>query len=283
MVLPFFQLRQSAEEAIADVPALKQVAERVALHILHGSHGQKKAGGTEKFWQFRDYTTNDRPQDIDWRQSAKGDHIFVREKELHTPQSVYFWANNNESMQFKSEQAEHSKSEAAQILSLAIALLLQRGDEYVGVLGRGQAGRSDSAIDRLGQALLEKDSVLPAGSLSFNSGVVFCSDFLEPFEHIESTFSPFLNATQHGLVLHVLDPAEIELPYDGRVVFEDGIESKHVIDNVSSIREAYKTQVQMHIDNIRALCVSHNWQYHLHVTDCAFETTLLEIWEGAQR
>jgi len=284
MAFSFLKLRQSAQNSIADLPSLHAAARHVAAQILHGAHGQKKAGGSETFWQFREYNEIDRPQDIDWRQSAKAEHVFVRQKELHTPQSYYIWAKNDAGMDFQSRDALHSKCEAAQILSLALAMIFQRGDERVGFLGQGRTGNSDAAIERIGNALLEPSaSPLPDGSIPSKSALILCSDFLESIEDIDTAFAALSAKSKQGFVVQILDPAEINLPFDGRAVFEDAKHMDHKIDNVASIRDAYQKRINHHISLIEKLCESYGWTHILHVTDRALSDTLLEIWDGAQR
>ena len=57
----------------------------------------------ESFWQFRRYASEDPSTAIDWRQSAKSQHLFVREREWEAPQSVWFWRDGSPGMQFKSD------------------------------------------------------------------------------------------------------------------------------------------------------------------------------------
>lgn len=283
-------LRQKAQDSIADLPALKILAERIAASILHGAHGQKKAGGSERFWQFREYAQSDRPQDIDWRQSAKTENVFVREKELQTPQSVYFWNNRSKSMDFKSDDALYSKSECAQIISVALAMLFRNGDERVGVLGQGRAGHSENAIDGIGRYVMghgdagsNNTAPLPAGKVPSKSGVVLCGDFLEPYESIKQSFENLTSNHSRGVIVQILDHAEIELPYRGNRVFDDGVDVQQKVDHVSSIRDAYKTRLRAHNDALVALCGSHGWLYHLHVTNTPIEESVREIWEGHKR
>jgi len=126
MVLPFLKVRHTAQGIASDLPALKQSAHDIASQILHGSHGQRKQGGYENFWQFREYNEIDRPQDIDWRQSAKNEHVFIREKELQTPQSVYFWTKCSAGMRFQSAQALHFLEDIDAIETCFHALSSQR-------------------------------------------------------------------------------------------------------------------------------------------------------------
>jgi len=284
MVFPLSLLRQNAQDSISDLPALRDAAERVAAHILHGAHGQKKAGGSEKFWQFREYSEADRPQDIDWRQSGKGEHIYVREKELQTPQSVYFWSNRSASMDFQSNMALHSKAEAAQILSLALAMLFRRGEERIGVLGQSRVGNSEDALDRVGRSLLSLDNApLPEGNVPSNSTAILCSDFLETPEKIETAIAPLAGKNARGIMMQILDPAEVNLPFDGHAVFEDQGNANHKIDNVASIRSAYQEKIEEHIQAISSLSAAYGFSYILHVTDGSLEETLIRLWEGEQR
>lgn len=278
-----FKLRSHAEDSISDLPALRAAAETLAANVMQGAHAQKKAGGHEKFWQFREYQDSDRPQDIDWRQSARGDHIYVREKELQTPQSTYIWCNRSASMDFQSHIAQRSKADAAKILSLASAILLQREEEQVGFLGGGRSGRSEAALDRIGQQLFENaEDMLPSADAAKNSRLLLCSDFLQPLEEIEAGFTAY--GARHGtaLLVQVLDPAELELPYSGHMVFEGMNGAHEKIDNVSGIRSAYKTRIQAHLNGLRALCDDLGWHIIVHRTDMPLDITMFDIWEQLQ-
>ena len=284
MVFPLSLLRQHAQDSIADLPALKDAATKAAAHILHGVHGQKKAGGSETFWQFREYTDSDRPQDIDWRQSGKTEHIYVREKELQTPQSIYFWANLSASMDFQSDTALHSKLEASQILSLALAMLFRRGEERIGVLGQNRVGNSEDALDRIGRALLSTDdNSLPDGKTPSNSSAILCSDFLDDPNEIEAAFTSLAGKNVRGIIIQILDPAELKLPYDGHHIFHDTSRADHKIDNVASIRDAYQDKIAAHLKAVEALTHAYGFSYTLHVGDQPLEETLTRIWEGEQR
>ena len=48
-------------------------------------------GMGENFWQFRPYQTGDTVEGIDWRQSAKGDRLYIRETEWSAAQTVWLW------------------------------------------------------------------------------------------------------------------------------------------------------------------------------------------------
>lgn len=281
-----FSLRHKAEEEAADLPALRAMAERAVESILHGEHRQRKAGSGEQFWQFREYTPSDRPQDIDWRQSAKSDGIYTRQKEWQTTQTAVFWANKTASMDFRSKKALHSKEEAARILTLALALLMTRAGEQIGWFGALRTGRSELAIERLGDRLLDQDdktASLPdymQHRLTPNSSFIMTGDFLEPIEKTREAFKKLSAQSSNGLAIQILDPAELDLPYSGRVIFENAEKDNHeLINHVSSIRAEYKSRIENHIHEFQNLCRECHWDYALHRTDKPVKDTLACIWE----
>ena len=66
-------------------------AERVAMTVTQGVHGRRRVGSGEAFWQFRRYQPGDGADQIDWRQTAKTDRVYVRETEWEAAQSIWLW------------------------------------------------------------------------------------------------------------------------------------------------------------------------------------------------
>jgi hypothetical protein len=157
-------LRHRAELSAAGLPALMAAAEKAVATLHSGDHRQRKTGGGENFWQFREYDPGDRPQDIDWRQSAKGDHLYVRQKEWQTAQTILFWAQNDKGMALQTGRARTSKHDGAIIISLALGILLTRSGEHIGPLEEpNHTGHSERALQNLAESLTRKPNPLPAG------------------------------------------------------------------------------------------------------------------------
>ncbi|GJL84405.1 MAG: hypothetical protein DHS20C02_01800 [Micavibrio sp.] len=281
------KLHHSAEEVASNLPALMLKAEKAVASILQGEHTQKKSGQGEKFWQFRDYVPGDRPQDIDWRQSGKTDHIYIRQKEWQTTQSAIFWCNKTASMDFSSDEKYPSKAETAKILTLGMALLMTRAGEQVGIFGGSRTGRTEATLHRMGETLCSTENnfeELPdpyACTLPRHCSLVQIGDFLSPPDYIENAFKKLSAHTDNGLVIQVLDPAELELPYSGRFIFEDTTTKvQEQVNHVDSIRESYKQRIKEHISAIQNICRDRQWEYHLHATDHDVSDTLMKVWES---
>lgn len=282
----FLTLRHTAETEASKLPALMLAAERAAASVLHGEHTQRKPGGGEKFWQYREYVPGDRPQDIDWRQSAKNDRVYTRQREWQTTQTAIFWCADYPGMDFRSDKSLQTKGSAANILTLALAILLTRAGEQIGIYGHTRTGRSELALQRLGEELCAskgEDETLPSprkAALPKNTTLIQVGDFLEPLEDIEQTFQSLSSHTDNGLVIQILDPAEIDLPYSGNAIFESPADRQiQNVQHVRSIRDQYHDRIQNHLNGIEAACKKHGWTYILHRTDTPIVETLSTIWQ----
>ncbi len=282
-------LRHEAEDASVVLPALIAAAERTANAILSGEHPRKKPGAGEQFWQYRDYVPSDRPQDIDWKQSAKSDHVFIRQKEWQTAQTLHFWIHDGPGMNFASSKTLVTKAERAKTLLLALAILTTRAGEKITFLDRSiRPGRTEHTLQKLAAHLcLPPHSKSNAGpipetdaiSLPQNSAAILIGDFLSDPDALYAAFKTLSGRCTVSFVLQILDPAEIDLPYSGRVLFEDPLhQAQTLIDHTGSVRQAYQERITRHIEQIRNICHSLHWGYALHTTDQDMTDTLSDIW-----
>ena len=122
---------------------------------------------------------------IDWRRSASSDNLFVREREWEAAHTVWLWVDLSASMRFRSSLSKISKESRCVVLALALAELLSRGGERVGVLGgravyrpRGRAPRRRGAV----AATPARRACRPRRKLSRFSECLLFSDFLEPVD-----------------------------------------------------------------------------------------------------
>src|SRR5690606_7786179 len=109
-------IRQHAEEAAGRLPALMVAADRVAATVAQGVHGRRRVGQGGTFWQLRRYPPGDATTRIDWRQSAKRQHVYIRENEWEAAQSVWPWLDRSASMQYRSSEQLPEKSWRAAVL-----------------------------------------------------------------------------------------------------------------------------------------------------------------------
>jgi len=102
-------LRRDAEKVAGALPPLLAEAERLAAIVAMGLHGRRKAGPGETFWQYRRAVPGDTLSDVDWRRSARSDHLYIREMEWEAAQSVSIWADRARSMDYRGAAAQRTK------------------------------------------------------------------------------------------------------------------------------------------------------------------------------
>jgi uncharacterized protein (DUF58 family) len=277
--------RQAGESLADRLPALMVEADRVAVTVAQGVHGRRRTGTGETFWQFRPYQAGDDAADIDWRQSARGRHLYIREQEWEAAASVWLWCDLSPSMAFRSGRAVPDKRERALVLTLALAALLVRGGERVALLGSGERPRTGQAALRhllrcLGDAARDPAALLPEATLPRHARVVLLSDFLQPLGAIEHRVGRLVGTGARGCMLQVADPAEELLPYDGRVLFE-GMEEdgQQLIGSVEGVRARYRTRYQAHRESLGRICSRQGWRFSAHRTDGSAEAGLLGLFQ----
>jgi uncharacterized protein (DUF58 family) len=277
-------LREQAERLAAPLPPLLVEAERVAATVTLGVHGRRRVGSGEAFWQFRRYRAEDASTAIDWRQSAKSQHLFVRENEWEAAESVWLWRDASASMDYKSRFANVSKSERATVLSLAVLSLLMRAGERIALMGEPWPPASGRvALRRLAYRLTETmtggASLPEPGRMPRYAKAVLVSDFLGPLDQWTALIADLGGRGVTGHLLQVLDPAEEDLPFDGRTRFE-GVEEPAAITfgRAETLRGDYARRLAAHRDTLRDTCRRFGWSFAAHRTDHAPATALLALY-----
>ena len=262
------------------MPALLIEAQRVAHTVTHGSHGRRRAGPGETFWQFRHYDQNDSLTGVDWRRSASSDHLFVREREWEAAHTVWLWVDLSPSMHFRSSLSKTSKESRAVVLALALTELLARGGERVGLLG-GRPFRGRNAGRRVAEVLMRETadaSLPPAAKLSRFSECLLFSDFLEPVTETTERLQEIAAQGVRGHLVEVLDPAEETLPYAGRTEFAASEGRDRVIaGRAENLRERYQERIRQHRKDLAETTRRLGWSFLVHHTDRPAEEVVLAI------
>lgn len=275
------RLQVEAEALAAPLPPLLVEAERVAATVIQGIHGRRRIGPGDSFWQFRRYQPGDPATAIDWRQSAKSDPVYVRESEWAAAQSVWLWADPSPSMRWRSRPDLPEKHHRAAVLALALAVLLLRGGERVGLLGHAAPPVSSRAsLPRLAADLAagEGSTVFPDAPLPRHAHVVLISDFLLSPDLVDAQVRRWAGAGVRGHLIHLLDPAEEDLPYEGRLRFT-GLEGEGelLVPRAESLREAYAARLASHRGALGAVARAVGWTFAGHRTDAEARGALLAL------
>jgi uncharacterized protein (DUF58 family) len=266
----FSPLQHEADGLGAGLPPLMVAADRLAASVSLGVHGRRRAGIGENFWQFRRYQNEDAAR-IDWRQSAKSQHLFVREREWEAAQTVWFWRDGGAGMDFSSSSV--SKKARAELLLLGLASLLVRGGERVGFLGGGERpAASRLALIRIAHSLLDgkkrAETMPPNIAITRGATLVWLGDFLE--EGAIETMRGLARAGISGHLVRIVDPAEEDFPYHGRARFESVRGSNSALfGRAESVGDAYRARFRAHGEALSDAAMRLGWTCTSHRTDHA--------------
>ena len=263
------------------VPDLLVEARRVVNTVIAGWHGRRKRGIGENFWQFRPYVEGETMSRIDWRRSARDEHIYVRDKEWEAAHTVWLWADPSPSMLYKSHAAAVSKESRALVLILALAELLSRSGERIGWPGLTDAFTARNGAERLASHLMHA-SGLPARpdllQLRRFSDIVVASDFLDPVEETQEWLDPL---ARHGVRAHLIevsDPAEEAFPYTGRTEFRDPETGERLTaGRAETLSQDYRRLYTARRQELRSWCGKLGWSYTVNHTDRLASEALVKV------
>jgi len=266
----------------AAMPRLILEARRVAATVIHGLHGRRRAGSGENFWQYRRFVSGEAAARVDWRRSARDDHLYVREQEWEAAHTVWIWPDRSPSMVFASPLAQETKLDRALIIALALAEVLVEGGERIGIPGLMRPTASRNVVERIAQAIVhdptERASLPPTFSPSPLAETVVLSDLWSPLARVHETIAQLSATGSAGHVVQIVDPAEETFPYAGRIEFVEPEGAGTITaGRAETWRADYVERIERHRAEIRVETDRLGWSFIIHRTDRPASELLLKL------
>jgi len=258
--------RHEAAALAGDLPGVLLEAKRLAA-AAPGVHGRRRAGQGEAFWQYRDHRPEDGARLVDWRRSARGERLYVREREREAAQNAAFWLDPQAGFDWRSDDKLPTKRRRALVLCLAMATLFARGGERVGALGQpSRAG--PRAVDLCAIDLTAHAQTPAPQPPKTRACVIVCSDFYEAVETWRARLAALSSAGATGACVMICDPAEEDFPYAGRTLFHElGGRSEVVLGRAEHAREAFALRLSEHRRALREAARALGFLLVVHRTD----------------
>ncbi len=285
-------LQARASALAGDLPPLLARAWRLADAVILGEQGRRRPGAGDAFWQYRPAQAGDPAHAIDWRRSARSDQHFVQQKEWQGAQTVMLWADASAAMDYASPGVE-SKGARAALLAMALAVLLMRAGERVGLSGLAP-GRGQVQLSRLAHALEAGAAQTGAearpeygspevAAFPAHGRAVFLSDFLGDLDPLARALAALAERGVFGALVMVLDPAEEAFPFSGRTIFESmGATLRHESRRADDLRQRYLERLAARKAALVALAGQSGWQFHVHHSDASPASALLWLYQAME-
>ncbi len=266
--------------------------------LMSGIHRSRSKGFSVEFEEHREYSPGDEIRRIDWKALGKFDRYFIKETEDETNLRAYLLLDASASMDYGSNGI--TKFEYGSILTASLAYLILRQQDAAGVVTfsnriesfippkakrgyvfeilRDLEARRPSGETDAGKILQEI-----AGKMKRRGLVILVSDLLDDAEKILKALRLFRFNGNDVIVFHIMDSAEMELPFDGNILFEDmeQVDLKVTADP-QTIRKVYRGVVEEFIDHLRKECHSNSIDYQLLSTSTPLDRALVSYlsWRG---
>jgi uncharacterized protein (DUF58 family) len=265
------------------MPRLVLEARRIAATVIHGLHGRRRAGSGENFWQYRRFMFGEPARRVDWRRSARDEHLYVREQEWEAAHTVWIWPDRSPSMAFASRLANETKHDRTLVVAFALAQVLVEGGERVGLPDLMRPTAARNVMDKMAQTTLHDASDRASLPHSFApsplSEIVLLSDFWSPIAEINSVLTQLSASGAHGHLVQIVDPAEETFPYSGRVEFVEPEGAGTITaGRAEAWREDYEARIERHRVELRREADRLGWSFSIHRTDRPATELLLALY-----
>lgn len=276
---------------LARISGLIVRARMIVEGSITGLHRSPFHGSSVEFAEHREYVPGDDIRHIDWKVFGRSDRFYIKQFEEETNLRVQLVMDASESMNYGS--GAMTKLEYARTLAAALAYLILGQQGAVGALVFDDKIRADAPISQSRSHLQDLVSVLSQESgkdttdigevlgrvsdrLKRRCLIVLMTDLFDEPEGILHGLRRLRHAGHDVLVLHVMDPDELEFPFTRMTMFE-GLEGmQDQLADPEAVREAYLAEVREFTRTIRRDFRNSGIQYQLADCSRSFDQVLRE-------
>jgi uncharacterized protein (DUF58 family) len=279
---------------LAGLGHLELVARWVVDGFITGLHRSPRKGFSVEFAEHRPYQSGDDLRYLDWKIAARADRWVVKLFEEETNARCVIVLDVSRSMHWSGSAGRLTKMQYAERLAAALALLMLRQRDAVGLVRFDDAIRSvvpprapSRQWQRLIAAFLEpgaggdSDVVAAlnrAGTMVRRPGlVILLSDLLVEPAPVADALRAIRARGHEVLVAHIMDPAERDFPEDGEALYRDPETGVQVPAATSDIASAYRTTVTEAVNEWRGAIGRAGARYTLALTNEPFGRPMREL------
>jgi len=278
-------IRRDAEGLAGGLPPLLAEAQRLAANVNFGVHGRRRSGMGESFWQYRQAMPGDDMASVDWRRSGRSDTVYIRELEWEAAHTVAMWCDDAQSMEYRGKAASGTKRERAQLLAMALSVLLSKGGERIAfpATDAGEPRTGELHLQRIARALSNTGDADYGHAPDFQdlraARSVFFSDFLGEENAVFDPLKAAAESAGVGCIVQILDESEETFPFDGRVIFQSmGGGVNFETHRAKALREEYQERLAARCDALESFARKTGWRYLKHHTNESPSAALLWLY-----
>ena len=265
---------------------LELVARYVVEGFIAGAHGSPFLGLSLDFAAHRQYQPGDDIRKIDWKVYGRTDRYYIKEYEAETNASVFFAIDASRSMDYGSRGI--TKLDYARYLAACLAYLSASQRDRVGAAVFDDKLREYipppshrrlilAALDRISAETagdLTRPLIQVAESLTRKGIVVLISDLYAEPKTVLDSVGALRSKGQDVIVFQILDPAEVDFPFEAARSFEDLETGERIPVMPDDMRTEYLSLVEGHVGEISKLMAERGIDHELAVTSVPLDAVL---------
>ncbi len=248
-----------------------------------GAHRSHLRGQSLEFSDYRAYVAGDDLRRLDWRAFARSERLYLRQYEQECNLRVHLLVDASGSMAYGYPPRPGKHETAARIAAaVAYATVMQHDTAALGLfdaavrdripagggaehlrllcnrLAANQPGKGTNIAQTLNQF---------AASIRRRALVVIISDLMDDIEKVRHALAHFRRRRHDVILYQVLDPAELEFPFEGDTAFTDLETGAQMTVNPRELRGAYLKRMEEFLFECRQACANLDVDYQLVRTD----------------
>lgn len=259
-------------EILARIMSLGLRAQRVVEGSISGLHRSPLHGVSVEFANYREYAPGDDLKRLDWRAYARSNKFHIKLYEEESDLRATLLLDASASMRYG--RGAMTKFQYAATLTASLAAMLIRQRDAVGLAVFDEAEQSwlrpvatqaqlAKIIDILEKAQPDRKTDLSAvmgkiaSQIKRRGMVVIISDLLTDLDGFYDGLSRLQHDGHEIVIFQILDPDEIELPFQDSVLFRDiegGASAEQLFAEPWAFRKAYKAAMETFIGEVDTRC-----------------------------
>jgi uncharacterized protein (DUF58 family) len=290
-------------ETVSQLAGLELKARQIVDGALSGLHRSPHRGFSVEFAEHREYVPGDDLRYVDWKVYGKRDRYYLKQFEQETNFVCELLLDVSPSMRYRSFPGYLTKLDYARRLGAALAYLVLRQQDAVGLMTF--SGDLMQSIKPSGQAAhfkqiihvlegLDVEDAARAGAarpvsdppefdrplhesaerIRPRSLVILLSDcFAEP-DSVTAALRHFRHRRHDLSVLHIVDPAEADFPFEEPTLFHDLESTASEFVDPRGVQAAYRREFEDFRLRLEAVTRDFGMDYALLRTDTPLEQAL---------
>jgi uncharacterized protein (DUF58 family) len=248
-----------------------------------GRHSSVLKGASVEFRDHRDYVQGDSLRHLDWKLFGRSERYFIKQYQEETSLRVHLVLDASASMAFR-HSGISSKFGFAREVAAAVAYLAHHQQDSVGLViyddqvrrwlqAKGGSRHIRHFLDALtahqpaGRTDTGKALASLAEGMARRGLVLMLSDLLDSPEAVFRALAHFRRRGHDVVLVQVLDPAELDLPFDGVADFIDMETGERLEADAALVRRSYREAIGAAIDSFRARCGALRVDFRIATTD----------------